>query len=176
MSLLIVQHIQTHWTKQSRGGSGAQSRSRVPDRFELPPDLLHHTPGLRVIQQNIMVLERNEFEPTIQVASSSHRSGDRVPMCLCEIEVTESGVAVSYHYQTLLGAPGRPAVARPAFTLVDQQWGLITTNGRQTPEWGWSYSRHVIHFGLFLQGSLPGHIRTPPASPHFIHDDQHTLH
>lgn len=42
MTTLLIQHIETIWTKRSRGGDGARARNAVPETLELPAP-----PGVR---------------------------------------------------------------------------------------------------------------------------------
>lgn len=175
MSLVFIQHIETHWTKQSRGGVGAQSRARVPERFTLPRVSPSPAGGLHIVRQHWKALERDAFKPSVEMSSLGAGKGESVKMLLCEVRLTEGTVAVTYHYDFSLGAPRRSEVSRRVGSLEDQQWCLITANGRWSHEDHWSYVRHVIHVGFFLKGELPGDLRLPPEKPSFNHHDEHSL-
>ena len=138
----------------------------------LPDDLAG---GFRVILQEVTMLEREDFKPTIQQHTFRPSIDERTPLRLSDLVFRADCVEVDYHYQTFLGAPSRPAVPKPAFTLHDGQWGVIRANGRQTHEWGWSYARHIIYLGLYDTGSYPVGLSQPPNEPTFAYHDEYQL-
>ena len=143
--IIIVQVVETWWTKRSRGGSLAVARRAVPDVAEIP------YPQRQILEgsahyHHLTYQERDDFllpQDTVSVRP--------VPLRLVgvTIDAVADHVQVQYKWDCGCGAPERGWV-RKEFSLALNEWGQVTHNGRFSDFDGgqWSYHRWSVNVGV----------------------------
>ncbi|MGC0330942.1 hypothetical protein RKD23_003932 [Streptomyces sp. SAI-170] len=131
---VVVQWVQTRWTKRSRGGEAAARRNAAPVGFLLPAGVppLAHTVGM---------LERDDFAPF----------EDRVERKRVDVRLreTDGRLAVLPRVQPLFGLPPRRR-RPPAVRLIPGQWVRWQLNYRFSSAAGmqdWSYWLDTFNIG-----------------------------
>ncbi|MAS55501.1 MAG: hypothetical protein CMJ44_12920 [Pimelobacter sp.] len=150
--LVVVQFVQTSWTKAARGGPLAQARGSVPSAFKLPQQL--HQP----CTLDILSFRAPFEQPERRVDPES------LPLTLptLRIEPDGDGVAVTYvwdrHY---VGAPARwrsgsGGMEVPVTRSIGcglGEWVRVRYNGRsgegRYEHHPWSYLGVVANVGVF---------------------------
>ena len=159
MAHILIQHVHTLWTKQSRGGDAARVRNAVPDALTLPstirdaPFVLHHA----------QFVERDGFVQTDTVRSGAH-FGD---LSLNDLELTlaADSLTVRYHRNGNNAARTTPQPFTDIFSLSESQWGRLTYNGRFTA-WNtgnWWYEKSVFNIGWFADFDSQRFVDTDPT-------------
>lgn len=143
MSVFIVQHISTWWTKASRGAPMAGVRNAVPERANVPK--LKEKDFSSVIH-TIRHDERTNFIPEEKLFTDVVFEAVRG----ISIQKTGDGASVDYAYTLDCGQPERGWMKK-RLTAPTDQWLSIMTNGRFLLGWDglWCYEKHVVNVGLF---------------------------
>jgi hypothetical protein len=152
--MLIIQHIWTQWTKQSRGANARRVRPRLAEAYRLPE---MPTAG-PVVRHEIRVLEAEDFAFIEQAGPTDrdawprlqpHRNNAldwREKRGLFEIILAKPS---EYRQQTKW--PAR--LADPLFTLAEGETARIEWNGRFRTSMGGTnrssyYEQHVYWLGV----------------------------
>ncbi|MEM9411353.1 MAG: hypothetical protein AAGA30_09585 [Planctomycetota bacterium] len=144
--MLVIQRINSKWTKSSRGGDMAAKRNATPLALILPPKV-ETTSGL--ILHDVRFFERENFKCDSQFFESITRSHVRLEPLL--IRVSKHQVTTrfiwSWHH---CGAPERDS--HDLFHLESHQWGRFACNGRFGAESSsgraWGYHKTVFNVGF----------------------------
>ncbi|GAB5407292.1 MAG: hypothetical protein Aurels2KO_55230 [Aureliella sp.] len=159
MAHILIQYVQTVWTKSSRGGDAARVRNAVPDALALPstirdaPFVLHHA----------RFVERDNFIQTDRFCSGtcfSDLSLDDLKLILAPDSVT-----VRFRRNGNNTARTIPHPFTDVFTLAESQWGRLTYNGRFTA-WNtgnWWYEKSVVNIGWFANIDFQQFVKTAPT-------------
>jgi hypothetical protein len=135
--VLVVQRIRTVWTKESRGGAGAQRRSATPTAFALP-----RFPA----PNHLLVHEVDSNEATDFAVEERDYEQDLAPLDLGWVVIESSAHQVGVRFASPSDLSGEPRVrARDAFTLDRGQWGRVAYNLRHTEDRGWWYEQVFIN-------------------------------
>ena len=132
----VIQHIETYWTKESRGNPGATIRNSVPDTFPIgsPPETLG------VFLNEIKYSEYSNFKsPTVSDFRYINENQQR--QLGFKFENSSGELLVSkWNYSGHLKTIG---------TLKPNSWLKVVTNERVSLEYTWAYYKHVynIYFG-----------------------------
>ena len=134
MTTLVIQHIITSWTKESRGGQAATRRNAVPivDRLPIPKT------RAKIVVHTLNYKEEDNF-----LTPSSELSTDgSLPMTLDCISIKQLGpdILVSVRYNHSMGAPERGWI-RKDMKVSPGEWVQILSNGRFGGDMEWLY-RH----------------------------------
>ena len=163
--IICIQEIRTTWTKQSRGGSGAVARNRVPEELPLPevltikdcPTVLYHKQWYKE-QEDIFSLCKTDFE--VSKTLSFNLNG-------ISIARTDDGLRTYWEYHRDMGAPPRSSKSQAALVLEANQWGRVLYNGRHSPDHydnsDWWYDRWVFNVGIFWKPTVDVFIASPPV-------------
>ncbi|WP_425396174.1 hypothetical protein [Aeoliella sp.] len=157
MPTVVLQHIETIWTKTSRGGEGARRRNAVPEAVELPtleaehPFVLHHA----------VFGERNEFARVDRCLSAD--AFDDLGLKLLSIEIDEEQLSLRYHRDGFNFITSSPYPCKYPITLTHDAWGRLAYNARHSDcdTGDWWYEKHVFNIGwledwtprVFLDGA-----------------------
>ena len=152
--MIIIQHIQTTWTKQSRGMPGAAIRNAVPRTLELPIVL---GASQKIFIHKIVAHEQDNFR--LQQKSEISEESDRYWSLSFPEDQDAVQVLFAYSYSQH-GQPNRGTFRRPIFKLTAGQWGSMHINGRFTSYSGQWYRQHFVNIAhvdnpernLFLSG------------------------
>ncbi len=155
--MLVIQHIQTVWTKNSRGMPEATRRNSVPAVMSLPvrggerADMLVH---------RVLATESRDFElaPTLETFSTH----DKYWSFLCKDKDNALDVYFKYHYQTH-GQPQRKDSDKPIFTLAPGELAVFRINGRFTSHNGQHYAQHVVNFAWVDAVSVDLFVKNAPV-------------
>ncbi|PHS03080.1 MAG: hypothetical protein COA78_19330 [Blastopirellula sp.] len=158
MSSVVIQHIHTTWTKQSRGGDGARRRSSVPEAVKLPSTVLA-TP---YILHQSRFDEGSNFRQT-DLVKSAKNIGD-LNLKDLELKIEDNQISVRYHRDHSNAAKEHPHPYSDVFTLNKSEWGQLTFNGRFTDfDTGqWSYEKSTYNIGLFPEIVFNRFVATQP--------------
>ena len=157
---VLIQRIDTTWTKASRGGQGAVQRNGTPAALPVPCFLGFHSSEFGFHVHRLWFAEQNGFVPTETVAVKRGHSWQEGCVLLTR---DEDVVRVRFEYDHHKGgAPARRMVdptgnlsplSQEAFTLRLGEWGRVSYNGRfshaDTGEW-W-YEKVICNVGLSLR-------------------------
>jgi hypothetical protein len=133
----IIQIIETHWTKKSRGAPAASSRNAIPELLPIPdsileyPALLHHT----------VFSERTNFLPDACSGLTCFLESDSTKWRVCVVPA-ERGLEVQF-----LGTPFAQTTGRATDTifLEENTWLQHVSNRRISQEDGWAYRKYVYN-------------------------------
>ncbi|PTL84893.1 hypothetical protein DAT35_07525 [Vitiosangium sp. GDMCC 1.1324] len=159
--------LTTEWTKESRGGPGAQQRNATPMALVLP-DAWSNAGDAAFLLHHVYFSEQRRFLPREWTEVRKGRT--HAELEAFRVERSDEGVRVLLDYGQM-GMPGRlewSGLSRgekheELFRLAPGEWGRCVYNERisywDTGHWG--YCKHVLNVGLlcdepldvFLQGS-----------------------
>jgi len=138
---IIIQIIETQWTKASRGAPHSDRRNKVPQITRIPEvdanssTLLHHV--VHYEHDNFAAHELVRLEPFTSHDSTKHR---------IEIYKTFEDQKIDF-----FGAPNSPTSGHPltSIPIAAHAWVQIIANWRLSEESTWSYRRYVynIYYG-----------------------------
>ena len=138
--MIIVQKIQTHWTKASRGIPNSKLRNSVPRRLELP----YIENDAAIFVHEVKATEDNGFKLESETLAIPN------PKKYWSFEFTESGNRLnvffrySYHEH---GAPNRGGVRRNLINLSKGETASFHINGRFTYYSGQWYRQYFVNIG-----------------------------
>lgn len=165
--IVLIQRIECHWSKASRGGPEAAQRNAVPEAVKVPVQALRKTPPGLLVEHGVDYSERRGFDaPSERITEEPF---GRLKIGCVLIEPDSEGAWVVFEYDTgRAGAPFRysPPGGRPAtrFTLGPGQWGRVRYNGRFShEEGGWTYGKFVFNVGMFPALSADVFLHSEPA-------------
>lgn len=160
MSAVVIQHIETVWTKRSRGGDGARQRNAVPAALDLPS----------LSRDHLFVLHHATFHEHDSFARHDQlRSADAfADLKLRFLTLSIDGAALHVRFQRdgFNAATPSPFPYKDPFVLEPRQWARLVYNGRFTA-WNtgmWSYEKHVYNIGWFDKWASDAFERTRPCS------------
>ena len=160
MLSLVIQHIQTIWTKRSRGGPAARLRNSVPDAVLLPGCPL----GSEFVLHHAIYSEYAAFSQR----DVSKSSDDFADLGLKDLSymIDDDRLTIRYHRDGFNKAKQSPYPYKDALILNHDELGRIAYNGRYiglyTGEW-W-YEKHVYNVAWLSQWSLDLFISNRPQA------------
>lgn len=143
MTVLLIQHIATWWTKASRGAPLASVRNAVPERASIPePKEKNFSTVIHTIRHD----ERTNFIPEEKLFVNAIFE----PVRGISVERSNDGTSAAYEYTLDCGQPERAWMRRKLAAPLDE-WLSVGTNGRFLLGWDavWRYEKHVVNVGLF---------------------------
>lgn len=158
--MLLVQILETKWTKASRGAEEASVRNQVPVCLEFPPGFdstggaVHH----------VSFGEADQFTHRSSTKALPNPN-ERQKFPGVTIDQTESGLKVDFHWDFFaVGAPERRS--HPIFNLKKNEYGRFSFNGRLGSSLSdgrdWTYFMYTYNILLAEQFVPSAFIRTPP--------------
>lgn len=137
--MTLIQHIETIWTKKSRGMPVAQKRNAVPRILEIPNS---NTESTGLIIHKVIADEKNDFELNHELQSFN----DRNKYWSFTFE-NENDLLLVYFAYTYFqhGQPKRDERRFKIFTLKLNDWGSFHINGRFTSYSGQHYRQHFVN-------------------------------
>lgn len=162
-AIVIVQSIQTVWTKSSRGGRGASLRNGVPEAVAVPR--ASATAGARLLLHRVVYHESNGFAAPLTDALEAC-AGDALEVGCVSVRAGASGASVEYEGGAKCGAPARLttglAATRKHFALRAGECVRVAYNGRFSGEHWW-YEKQVVNVCLGVRLSPDIFTRAVPA-------------
>ncbi len=139
--MIIIQHIETIWTKKSRGMPEAAKRNAVPRKMEVPVNVFNRD-GLYI--HKVTADESNNFilKPKLEIlpGTSKYWTLNFVDMS------SVYRVIFKYKYYSH-GKPDRGNDKILLFNLKSGQTGTYHINGRLTSYSGQHYIQHFVNIG-----------------------------
>ena len=137
--LIIVQRIETTWTKRSRGMPGAKARNSVPKAFNIPV-FNSTTEGLFI--HEIRADESHNFE----LHQQSWYETDLMKYWSLHFREESSLLRVFFTYDYYRhGQPKRNAHRQPIMKLDREAFACFCINGRFTSYSGQFYRQHFVN-------------------------------
>lgn len=158
---MIVQHIETRWTKRSRGMPGAAARNAVPHALPLP---LMEGPTGAFHLHRVTIHEEEGFFPYQRTAM-----GTEVEK-YWSLTFVPAGDAVAVRFQYDFyehGYPYRRATPHRLFTLAPGEVGVLHINGRFSAWMGEYYAQHFVN--IAHADAVPANLFTD-FPPHYFVD------
>ncbi|MDG2170988.1 MAG: hypothetical protein P8L44_24030 [Opitutales bacterium] len=140
--MIILQHIQTEWTKLSRGYPQSIERNRTPETLELP----RPTSSVDIYLHQVTYKEENSFSPESDVIINPNK--DVRSKLAILFRKFEKNLVFNFCWSwRYVGAPERRSIE--IFSLSEGQSGQIKFNGRfgaqSTTGQDWIYRKNVIN-------------------------------
>lgn len=157
MSGIVIQHIQTIWTKASRGGEGARQRNLLPIAMELP----HFSRLGQFYLHHVTFAEHNSFQP--QERTDITRTFLELDLKVLALSVRKS-IQVRFHRDSYNAAKPTNYALHAPFELEQEQWAQIVYNGRFTDfdTGNWWYEKHAYNIGWFNPLERDRFVQTKP--------------
>ncbi len=159
---MIIQHIQTSWTKHARGGEKAVQRNAVPEVAKLSLQSIKSRAPV-VVQQDLYYSWNPLTDPSETIATDFIVRPIEVG-CVT-VDHSSDMVFASFRYTARCGAPMR-VWARKSLQLSLGEWAQLVYNGRFSPDWegDWRYEKHAVNIGLFERLSSGLFTRCAPTT------------
>lgn len=133
----LIQLIETHWTKRSRGAPGAVARNAVPEIVRLPA----------ITHSDLVLIQRAAFSEHDQFAHPATQ--DFAPFTPADssqyhLEISHQDGAAKVRF---FGTPYLTTSGRPASDalLMPDSWLRIIANVRLSTHDSWSYRKFVFN-------------------------------
>lgn len=138
--MILIQRLETHWTKASRGAPGAELRAKVGYVYALPS----RCPEGVAFYQHVRFYEEHRFAP--RVAREETLSSVPLGDLGVEFETQHERLKVFYLWSAACGAPERIAGKRALVLDIPLDgWAQFIHNGRFANEDGWVYQQIVYN-------------------------------
>ena len=161
---IIIQHIETQWTKKSRGNPAATLRNSIPESFSF-----NGVPSHKGVQlQKINYSETDNFaEP--KISDFKAINDNQLRALGLELEESDGKALVR-----LWGTPwrGSPGISSKVGVIPDGKWLRVITNERTSWEHTWVYYKHV--FNIFYDSAnklIDGVVHQEPIIIHNAESD-----
>ncbi len=158
---IIIQLIQTEWTKRSRGNPGATLRNSVPDTLPLVVPTVNN-----ISLQQVLYSERQRFiEP--RISESKGIDSDQLRKLRLELEACSETLEVKF-WGTLM----RPSYskAKSIATLSKNRWLQIIGNARIAFEDTTGYRKYV--YNIFYGEAAKANDVVNGSKPMIVYDEQ----
>jgi hypothetical protein len=160
--MIIVQHIETRWTKRSRGMPGAASRNAVPRVMPLPPG---PEAAAEIFLHRVMADEDDDFHLR-QVTGLIEPGRDFTKYWTLQLVPAGLAIIVEFGYVGQAhGLPPRRENRHPVFRLEPGEIGTLHVNGRFSYTSGQYYKQHFVNVANVEAASRD--IFTAAAANHF---------
>ena len=137
--MIVVQHIETRWTKRSRGMPGAAARNAVPRVMPLP-GFPEGPPGVRL--HKVTADEEHGFD--LHQRTEIVEPGQKY----WTLQFVPDGTAVVVEFRYVgeeHGLPPRRETRHPVFRLARSEVGTLHINGRFSYTSGQYYKQHFVN-------------------------------
>ena len=167
--VIIVQQIESEWSKAARGGARAVRRNAVSEAAKVP---LHQiqTSGLIFLHHKLCYFERDNFQTPHEEITTNPTVRPLAVGCVTvddcvTINEYADGVSAKFAYtERCGGAPTRRGMQK-TLTFALNEWGQIVYNGRFSNwEDSWRYEKMTVNIGVFDPLSNSVFTRRPPTA------------
>ncbi len=150
--MIVIQKIESRWTKQSRGYPNSEKRSEVKEVFSF--SLNNYYNDESIVLQTITCNEASDFQPTI---SEKEINQNQVRQEQLELSFADSKLSVGFW-----GRNSHFGKAKPISALKQNQWLQIIQNERYPLEYTTGYKK-VVYNVSFMDAKLRFDIsKNPP--------------
>ena len=153
--MILLQILETRWSKRSRGAPLASRRNATPEALPLPGQALQPAP---VFCHRVRFDEEGRFVGKV----IEELALEALPKSRASVHFRPSAaeLALSFRWSSLVGAPERPHGTTIRLRL--GQWCRLLHNGRYGWDNPWSYQGTVINVAFVARPSLDLFTSTPP--------------
>src|SRR5258708_33652538 len=145
--MIVVQELQTWWTKQSGGSPAADARNRTPRALVAP---VTPEPLSTIVLHRVRFDESRAFAPAVLDAPPRGVSAGHPAACISLREDGLHGLVVAFVWDFLLcGAPRRPSGT--PIHLREGDWCQVLHNGRHGSDREWSYQSTVVNVAVLTK-------------------------
>lgn len=160
--MIIVQHIETRWTKRSRGMPGAAARNAVPRVMPLPPG---PEAAAGIYLHRVTADEDGGFD-LHQLTGIIEPGRDFTKYWTLQLVSAGSAIMVEFKYVAQAhGLPRRRENRHPIFRLEPGETGTLHINGRFSYTSGQYYKQHFVNIANAEAASR--NLFTAAAADHF---------
>lgn len=157
--MIIIQHIQTQWSKLSRGMPAAQLRQAIAPVFALPDTTMLEGRDAMILLHHVTAYEHSNFTPEQQVeylTAGNYWSFD--------FRQSQYELAVYFkedcHYH---GQPHHAGQPKLLCQLKRNQMAILKINGRFSREEGHLYQQHIVNLAWVQQVDSNLFVSTKPV-------------
>ena len=160
--MIIVQHIETRWTKRSRGMPGAAARNAVPRVMPLPPGL---DAAAGIYLHRVMADESDGFA-LHEVTGIIEPGQGFTEYWTLRLVPAGPAIVVEFKYAGQAhGLPPRRENRHPVFRLEPGETGTLHINGRFSYTSGQYYKQHFVNVANVE--AAPRDLFTKAAANHY---------
>jgi hypothetical protein len=157
--MIVVQELQTRWTKASRGAPTASARDGTPRALRVPDaDCI---PLQNLILHRLRFDESDSFAPSVPQAPR-HTSLQHPVSCVAVREEGDSRITVAFNWDPLTCGAPRRSHGTPIH-LKRGDWCQILFNGRHGSDREWSYHSTIVNVAHLSQANASIFLDSPPA-------------
>lgn len=146
MTTLLIQHVHTLWSKQSRGGRGARLRNSVPTAVTLPEECNSRTGWILHVAQ---FAESNHFERADRCVFADDFAQLRIQDL--EVHTNDETAVVRFHRDGDNAVRTSPLPFSDLPAIGRNQWIRLRYNGRYVDRCtgNWWYEQSCYNLGWF---------------------------
>lgn len=137
--MIIIQRIETEWTKLSRGMPNAAKRNAVPRKMLIP---LNDITNNGIYVHEVKISEKDDFK--IQQKTFNIDNTEKYWSLIFNNETGFVKVQFKYNYPEH-GKPDRGRFKKTLFKLRENEIGIFHINGRFASYSGQYYSQHFVN-------------------------------
>lgn len=157
--MIVIQHIQTQWSKLSRGMPAAQQRQAVAPAFVLPDTIMLEQRDAEILLHHLIACEDDNFSLKQQL---SYLHGGSY--WTFSFQQNDDGLAVYFkedcHYH---GQPHHAGQPKLLCQLKRNQMAILKINGRFSREEGHLYQQHIVNLAWVQQVDSNLFVSTKPV-------------
>lgn len=156
--MIVIQHIQTQWSKLGRGMPAAQQRQAVAPAFVLPDTIMLEQRDAEILLHHLIACEDDNFSLKQQL---SYLHGGSY--WTFSFQQNDDGLAVYFkedcHYH---GQPHHAGYSHLLGCLKQNEIATLKINGRFAGKEGYLYKQHMINLACVQQVDADIFIRRKP--------------
>jgi hypothetical protein len=156
--MIIVQELETWWTKHSRGAPAAHLRNATPKALPVPMGVDRKQPFLL---HSVRFDETESFSPRA-LAASPAVSLERPARCIELREHAPGKLVVTFAWNGMCGAPRRPRGA--PIQLREGTWCRISYNGRHGSDDAWWYFSAIVNVAFATEPDANVFLNSGPVA------------
>ena len=150
MGIVVIQEIETVWTKSARGGKRAILRNAIPEAVKIPynlTDIINIQRLYHSLRYNTNYKQRTQPTEDIRVSSTFHS----ITAGCVHVEGNNNLVLASFQYNIECGgAPNRKWLGK-TLRIAPNEWGQMIYNGLFVYRGShfWLCKKTVVNVGIF---------------------------
>jgi len=138
--MILIQHIETIWTKKSRGMPKAAQRNAVPRKLKIPSEVA----SCQIFVHQVFAREWKDFN--LEQKTEIFRESNKYWTLIFLKSEEQVQVFFTYdHYKH--GQPNRGTYRKSLFKLQLGETGALHINGRFSSYSGQNYKQHFVNIG-----------------------------
>lgn len=156
--MIVIQHIQTQWSKLSRGMPAAQLRQAIASAFALPDIGIPQRQDTIILLHQLNACEHDNFSLKQQVSYLNTSS-----YWTFNFQQNNDGIAVYFKEDNYYhGQPHHAGYSHLLGCLKQNEIATLKINGRFAGKEGYLYKQHMINLACVQQVDADIFIRRKP--------------